>query len=190
MSETSTSPPGDSAFKDFLQKAKQAMDVKNFKGAVASLNIAGKILSDLRAAGVTIAEDDVSEFKSLVSTANEAAERQDQAVKEKTASQLTVLRQRGTSNEATGKDKKAKIMSIFLFGLDAAGKTTFVDYINKERFIDHSPTVGVSISRIALGTMKFVFNDVGGQEKYREKWRNYWKKPDFMLFIVDASDGA
>jgi small GTP-binding protein len=176
------------AFKDFIQKAKDAIAAKNYKAALASLNIAGKLLTDIQGAGGDVPEAEMNEITSLFTKASEAAEHQTTETKEKTASQLTVLRDRGTKAETTG--KKVKVMSVFLFGLDAAGKTTFIDYINKERFIDHAPTVGVSISRIALGSMKFVFNDVGGQEKYRNDWKKYWKSPDFMVFMVDASDSA
>jgi ADP-ribosylation factor-like protein 8 len=176
------------AFKDFLQKAKDALEAKNFKAALASLNIAGKLLADIQGAGGEIPEADVKVLESLFSAASDGMERQEKESKEKAASQLTILRERGTKAESAG--KKTKVMSVFLFGLDAVGKTTFVDYIKQERFIDHAPTVGVSISRIALGSMKFVFNDIGGQEKYRNEWDKYWKSPDFMAFIVDASDSA
>jgi small GTP-binding protein len=176
------------ALKDFLQKAKDAMEMRNFKAAVASLNIAGKLLVDIQSAGGNVEDSDVKAIEAMYANASASAEQQEKETKEKAASQLSVLRDRGTKAETSG--KKAKIMSVFLFGLDAAGKTTFIDYINKERFIDHAPTVGVSISRIALGSMKFVFNDVGGQEKYRNDWKKYWKSPDFMVFMVDASDSA
>lgn len=177
-----------SAFQDFLQKGKAALEAQNYKAALASLNIAGKLLADIQGSGGDVPEADVSALGGLLAKATEGSEKQGKETKEKAASQLAVLRDRGSKAEAAG--KKAKIMSVFLFGLDAAGKTTFIDYINNERFIDHAPTVGVSISRIALGSMKFVFNDVGGQEKYRNDWRKYWKDPDFMVFMVDASDSA
>ncbi len=174
------------AFKDFIEKAKAAIDAQNYKAALASLNIAGKLMTDIQVAGGEVPDADVKTLGSLFSKANDGSEKQDKETKVKAASQLSVLRERGAKAETA--KKKAKVMSVFLFGLDAAGKTTFIDYINNERFIDHAPTVGVSISRIALGSMKFVFNDVGGQEKYRTEWRKFWKAPDFMVFMVDASD--
>ncbi len=177
-----------SAFDDFLQKGKEALDAQNYKAAVASLNIAGKLLADIQGSGGDVPEAKTKEFGSLLAKATEESEKLGKETKEKTASQLSILRDRGGKAETEG--KKVKVMSVFLFGLDAAGKTTFIDYINNERFIDHAPTVGVSISRIALGSMKFVFNDVGGQEKYRTDWRKYWKDPDFMVFMVDASDSV
>ncbi|MEX2684168.1 MAG: ADP-ribosylation factor-like protein [Candidatus Sigynarchaeota archaeon] len=176
------------AFQDFLQKGKASLDAKNYKMAAASFNIAAKILTDIQASGGEVPEADVKVLAELLAKANEGSEKEDKQAKETSGSQLAVLRERGAKAESAG--KKVKIMSVFLFGLDAAGKTTFIDYINNERFIDHAPTVGVSISRIALGSMKFVFNDVGGQEKYRNEWRKYWKDPDFMVFMVDASDSA
>ena len=176
------------AFQDFLQKGKASLDAKNYKMAIASFNIAAKLLTDIQGSGGEVPEADVKVLGDLLAKATEGSEKEDKQAKEKAASQLSILRERGAKAESAG--KKAKIMSVFLFGLDAAGKTTFIDYINNERFIDHAPTVGVSISRIALGSMKFVFNDVGGQEKYRTEWRKYWKDPDFMVFMVDASDSA
>nr|MDO8111260.1 ADP-ribosylation factor-like protein [Candidatus Sigynarchaeota archaeon] len=179
-----------SAFKEFLEKGKASLEANNYYNAIANFNIAERILSDIQAAGAIVDNNDVELLESLSSKAKEANDRQGREAKEKTASQLARLRSTEPVAAAGAKAKKPKILSIFLFGLDAAGKTTFVDYIKQEKFLDHAPTVGVSISRIALGGVQFVFNDVGGQEAYRTNWRNYWKKPDLLVFTVDASDAA
>jgi hypothetical protein len=110
------------AFREFLQKVKEALDAKNYKAALAGLNIAGKLLTDIQGAGGEVPEAEMKEVQTLFARASEGAERGEREAKDKAPSQLAVLRDRGTKAETAG--KKVKVMSVFLFGLDAAGKTT------------------------------------------------------------------
>lgn len=169
-----------------IEKARAAMELKDLKNAVSSASVAKTILEDLAGAGATIDEDELAGIAAMLATARQAIALDGMKVKERTVSQLAALRASGTKQEASG--KQAKILPVFLFGLDAAGKTTLVDHVINERFLDHAPTIGASISRITLGSLKFVFNDVGGQQRYREKWRDYWHGPEMLVFVIDAAD--
>ncbi|MHA1683752.1 MAG: ADP-ribosylation factor family protein [Promethearchaeota archaeon] len=164
-----------------MEKGKSALNKGDSQEALSNLNMAQKTLADMAAKGVAMKDEDIQELESLIIRAT-----QDSGPKESLSSTLSRLRDSATESDK----KKEKIMSIFLFGLDAAGKTTLVDYINNEKFEDHAPTVGVNISRVTLGNIKFVFNDVGGQQAYRTNWNNYWRNPDFMIFMVDSSDSV
>lgn len=169
------------SFRDFLKKGQKAFESGSPKDAISHLNIAKNMLSDIVAKGIHVDEAEVASLESLIQEATRAAE---------TKGKTRMLKQfQNLKQGASEFDGKHKIMSIFLFGLDNAGKTTLVEYIINEEFIDPTPTVGVNITRITLGSIKFVFNDVGGQEAYRANWMNYWKNPDFMIFMVDANDG-
>jgi small GTP-binding protein len=180
------------SYKDFLEKGKAAMQVQKYQEAISNFTIARKFITDLKE--TEIDQKIVEELDSLAVKAKEELQANDQEKRERSASLLSQLREKGETTikkaDTSPKAKKLKTVSIFLFGLDAAGKTTFVDYVKQEKFLDHAPTLGVNISRIALGNVQFVFNDVGGQEAYRANWQNYWKSPDFVIFTVDATDAA
>ncbi len=79
-------------------------------------------------------------------------------------------------------------LQIFVFGLDRVGKTTLVSYLQENKFVNHAPTIGVSISKIILSNLTLEFTDVGGQKRFRPDWENYLKQPHIMVFVVDASD--
>ena len=175
------------SFKEFIGRAQKSIAAKRYYGALAHLNVAKRVMGEMKAAGIEVSAHDSELLEKMINDAEEKHDAQQQQASEGAIYSFNRLRQ--SSSKSTS-DKKAKVMSIFLFGLDAAGKTTFVDYVKNERFIDPSPTVGVNITRITLGTLKFVFNDVGGQEKFREKWMDYWKNPDVMIFMVDSTDAA
>ncbi|MFX0101770.1 MAG: ADP-ribosylation factor-like protein, partial [Candidatus Hodarchaeota archaeon] len=168
-----------SSFQEFLKKGQDALDANNYYDALTHLNVAKKILSEMVSAGVKVDDNQVKMFEELIVKVSNEYEKQ------KGGSSL-FEHLRGSAPAG----KKPNVLSLFLFGLDKAGKTTFVDYIKQEKFIDHAPTVGVDIKRITLGMVKFVFNDVGGQEAYRSKWKDYWHDPDVMVFMIDAADKA
>nr|MDO8118779.1 Arf family protein [Candidatus Sigynarchaeota archaeon] len=81
-------------------------------------------------------------------------------------------------------------LQIFVFGLDRVGKTTLVSYLQENKFVNHAPTIGVSISQIVLSNLTLEFTDVGGQKRFRPDWENYLKQPHIMVFVIDASDRA
>ncbi|MBD3187716.1 GTP-binding protein, partial [Candidatus Bathyarchaeota archaeon] len=92
------------------------------------------------------------------------------------------------STNAPAKSNAITTASMFLFGLDRAGKTTLVEYLKSETFKDHAPTLGVNVAHIVLGNVRFEFNDLGGQAAFRTTWMDYWNDPDLMVFMVDATD--
>ena len=51
------------------------------------------------------------------------------------------------------------------------------------------PTGGtVNISNFTLGDTNIEFYDYGGQSSLRHDWKYYCPNPDFLIFVIDASD--
>ncbi|XP_028833515.1 ADP-ribosylation factor-like protein 14 [Denticeps clupeoides] len=81
---------------------------------------------------------------------------------------------------------------VLLLGLDAAGKSTLLYKLKyKERF-STVPTVGFNVEMVdgKKNRRKIALTiwDVGGQEKMRLHWRNFYQDAAGMMFVVDCSD--
>ncbi|CAD6583128.1 MAG: ADP-ribosylation factor protein 3 [Cyphobasidiales sp. Tagirdzhanova-0007] len=99
----------------------------------------------------------------------------------------------GLLSEVTRKDE----FSIVILGLDAAGKTTFLERV-KTVFSDtpglppekiHA-TIGQNIGRITLSSSVLQFWDLGGQRDLRSLWPKYYNDCHAVCFIVDSTDSA
>jgi small GTP-binding protein len=78
--------------------------------------------------------------------------------------------------------------SILILGLDASGKTTI---LNRLKFGDNMvtvPTIGFNCEHIKFGNLSFIGWDIGGQDKIRKFWHNYFENADAVVFVVDSSD--
>ncbi|MHA1680665.1 MAG: ADP-ribosylation factor-like protein [Promethearchaeota archaeon] len=183
-------------FKDFTQKGNNALKKKDYVGALANLNIAKELFSNLFQLGVIEDGKSYQKLTNLISHAERELEKAESTTQE--SSHLAMLRKSGSIIDTRGGgvgvgeggDRKLSRLSIFLFGLDRAGKTTFVEYLKQERFKNQTPTLGLNISHLVLGNVRFEFNDLGGQKVFRLNWMDYWKEPDMMVFMVDAIDSA
>mmetsp|Transcript_27902 Transcript_27902/g.34071 ORF Transcript_27902/g.34071 Transcript_27902/m.34071 type:complete len:179 (-) Transcript_27902:147-683(-) len=86
--------------------------------------------------------------------------------------------------------KKRNIIRILLLGLDGAGKTTLLYKITGGKSdVLGAPTVGFNAETINWDK-KTILNiwDVGGQDKFRDLWRQYFAGTDGVLFVVDTND--
>eukprot|EP01129_Flabellula_baltica_P004764 TRINITY_DN1685_c0_g1_i1.p1 TRINITY_DN1685_c0_g1~~TRINITY_DN1685_c0_g1_i1.p1 ORF type:complete len:185 (+),score=38.24 TRINITY_DN1685_c0_g1_i1:99-653(+) len=79
-------------------------------------------------------------------------------------------------------------MRILLLGLDNAGKTTFVKYINGQDVHHVSPTLGFQISSFLYQEKKLNIWDIGGQRSIRAYWKNYFEETDGIIWVVDSAD--
>jgi len=76
---------------------------------------------------------------------------------------------------------------VLLLGLDNAGKTTLLKYIaNEEPTV--TPTQGFNIKSVQSGGLKMNVWDIGGQQKIRPYWRNYFQDTDVLIYVVDSND--
>ncbi len=183
-----------SSYKEFYQKGSDHFKAGNLDDALACLNLAKEISSNLFQFGILPSGKDYQRLTSTIIKVQKAIDEKEKA--EETAqpkrSYLGTLKDEATAIEKRdGRDGKAfKVVSVFLFGLDRAGKTTFVEYLKTDGFKDQTPTLGVNLTHLVLGNVRFAFNDLGGQQSFRAGWMNYWKNQDLMIFIVDAADAA
>jgi small GTP-binding protein len=86
-------------------------------------------------------------------------------------------------NKILSKDKKVVIM-----GLDNAGKTTMVSFLQTGTFIEHSPTMGKQETVMKVQGVKISIVDMGGQKDFRSLWAGELKDASFVIFMVDAAD--
>ena len=82
-----------------------------------------------------------------------------------------------------------KKCSIIMVGLDSSGKTTILNYLKdgetQERTI---PTIGFNNEMIKYKNIQFNIFDLGGQDKIRCLWKNYYENVDVIIFVIDSHD--
>lgn len=83
---------------------------------------------------------------------------------------------------------KTRQTNITVCGLDAAGKSTIIKYLETGQFVDTSPTMGVNHEKIVLPNLEINVFDLGGQEDFRPMWHEVNEKSDGIVFVVDKSD--
>ncbi|EDV23132.1 ADP-ribosylation factor-related protein 1 [Trichoplax sp. H2] len=85
---------------------------------------------------------------------------------------------------------------VLILGLDNAGKTTFLER-TKSKFSRNyqslsadkiSPTVGLNIGRIDLGSIRLRFWDLGGQKDLLTLWDKYYSEAHAVIFMIDSTD--
>ena len=86
---------------------------------------------------------------------------------------------------AFGSGKKA---SILILGLDASGKTTLLYRFKTNETDATVPTIGFNVEEIKYGNLSFTCFDIGGQDKIRKLWHNYYKGADAVVVVVDSYD--
>ena len=85
------------------------------------------------------------------------------------------------------KDFKPKTLKIVLLGLENAGKTSFLNYLqNNDNSGDTLPTVGFNIGETFKFEKKGLIFDIGG--KSCSLWKHYIKDANVVIFIIDVSD--
>ena len=81
-----------------------------------------------------------------------------------------------------------KQTNILMIGLDGAGKTTILYKLKLDQDMQTIPTIGFNLETIKYRNMKLLIRDVGGQDKLRRLWRQYYEGTDAVIFVVDAND--
>lgn len=75
---------------------------------------------------------------------------------------------------------------IVMIGLDGAGKTSVLNQLKINRFMDTVPTIGLNIETISYKNLEFLVFDVGG--KVRSLWSHYYDNLDAIIFVIDSTD--
>ncbi|KAI0074012.1 P-loop containing nucleoside triphosphate hydrolase protein [Panus rudis PR-1116 ss-1] len=83
----------------------------------------------------------------------------------------------------------SKTAEITIVGLQASGKTSFVNVISSGQFSeDVVPTVAFHWRKVRKGNVTFQVWDLAGQPRYRSIWERYCNGVDAVVFVVDSSD--
>ncbi|KAF9468568.1 Arl8a protein [Collybia nuda] len=83
----------------------------------------------------------------------------------------------------------SKAAEIAIVGLQASGKTSFVNVITSGQWSeDVVPTVAFNFRKIRKGNITLKIWDVAGQPKFRSMWERYCNGVDAIVFVVDSID--
>lgn len=83
---------------------------------------------------------------------------------------------------------KSKKADITICGLDDAGKTTILKFLETGEFVETTPTMGINRETLHLPNLQINVFDLAGQEDFRNMWHNINEKSDGIVFVVDRSN--
>lgn len=90
------------------------------------------------------------------------------------------------------KGSKLPDARILLLGLDGAGKSTLLFKLKYDEVFHTVPTIGFNVEMMEAKQNRTKITltvwDIGGQEKMRRHWRNYYQDTAGLLFTVDCWD--
>ena len=89
--------------------------------------------------------------------------------------------------DSSGDGSTLKV-TVAMFGLDNAGKTSLVNAIGGQPTSDATPTMGFAPHTFMGGQFELSVYDLGGAERFRGIWRNYYSDVHGFLYVVDSSD--
>ena len=78
--------------------------------------------------------------------------------------------------------------TISLIGLDGAGKTTILNFLQYGKLVKTQPTLGVDVEELNLYGLKLKVWDLGGQKEFRKLWGEYVEKSDALVYVLDGSN--
>ena len=84
---------------------------------------------------------------------------------------------------------RTREVDITICGLDNAGKTTIVKFLETGTFVETQPTMGINRGEtIRVSKLHVNIYDLGGQEDFRSLWPEINEKSDGVVFVVDKID--
>ena len=84
--------------------------------------------------------------------------------------------------------KRLLKVTIAVFGIDGAGKTTMLNALSGTPEAETTPTVGFTPIRMRTEKVEIVLYDLGGGKRFRNIWSNYFADVHGVLYVIDASD--
>jgi len=83
----------------------------------------------------------------------------------------------------------SKTAEISVVGLQASGKTSFVNVIGSGQWSeDVVPTVAFNFRKVRKNNVTLKIWDVAGQPRFRSMWQRYCDGVDAIIFVVDSAD--
>ena len=80
----------------------------------------------------------------------------------------------------------AKEKKIVICGLDNAGKSTLVSFLQKGTFVKHTPTMGKELTKLEVQGVPINLMDMGGQKDFRDMWLGELSNASCVIFMIDA----
>ena len=80
----------------------------------------------------------------------------------------------------------AKEKKIVICGLDNAGKSTLVSFLQNGTFIKHTPTMGKELTKLEVQGIPINLMDMGGQKDFRDLWLGELSNASCVIFMIDA----
>jgi len=84
--------------------------------------------------------------------------------------------------------RQRKQFKIAVVGLDAAGKTTMLNFLRFEKNIETLPTIGVNVEVLKRKNVNLSIFDLGGQLHFRNLWGTLMKGASAIIFVIDSAD--
>ncbi len=81
-----------------------------------------------------------------------------------------------------------KNKKVVICGLDSAGKTTLVSFLQNGTFIEHAPTLGKELTILEIHGIRISLLDMGGQKDFRSLWLGEMQDAECVIFMIDAHD--
>ncbi|XP_047005212.1 ADP-ribosylation factor 4-like [Schistocerca americana] len=81
-----------------------------------------------------------------------------------------------------------KQLRILIVGLGSAGKTTILYRMKMGEDVTPMPTLGFNVETVEYKNICFIVWDVGGQDKVRRLWQQYYANTFAIIFVVDSTD--
>lgn len=92
-----------------------------------------------------------------------------------------------TKIQTSGDGKLIKV-TIAIFGLDNAGKTSLLAAMGGNIDTETQPTVGFSPTQFQTDKYDICIFDLGGAKNFRGIWTHYFHDCHAMIYVVDSSD--
>ncbi|CAG9539850.1 unnamed protein product, partial [Cercopithifilaria johnstoni] len=77
---------------------------------------------------------------------------------------------------------------ICALGIDGAGKSTAICALASGEMNDVSPTNGFSLQKFKFGKAEITVYDLGGGERIRSIWKNYYPEVFGVIYVIDGSE--
>jgi small GTP-binding protein len=84
--------------------------------------------------------------------------------------------------------KAKKQFKIAVLGLDAAGKTTMLNFLKFAKRVETLPTIGVNVEVLKRENVNLSIFDLGGQQHFRNLWTTLMKGASAIIFVIDSAD--
>lgn len=79
-----------------------------------------------------------------------------------------------------------KEKKVVICGLDSAGKTTMVSFLQNGTFMEHTPTMGKEMTTMEVQGVRINIMDMGGQKDFRDLWIGEANNAECVIFMIDA----